>query len=629
MPHSGIVPNELFFHGNTAIRCNKSYVSNLFHPLSYSYNVTKTKRIAPAGVAICHLGCADIRIRSADEDEGGLTMIKTRFTINVETGSIDEGVITPLTLAQVFKCAPARHTVIENDGLPASVEECDEHDDKKAALEAFDEGNYTVQNLTSEGDGCDSELKDAFVNGMGKILSRQAINTYRETFAMRKTFGIAREDRTNFDASNLPRIISEPVMELTKDALAELGKKQQTPKTLRQQIESVVDQFPHLLPLLTLRISILHRPMWDRDDPVARQNWKKIVLPQTVSRIRDLQRDLLRLDSPGSLSDEVRSLMRFSRLQLQFDRYLITVANKSVNRFGAVETVLRSFYDYLNDGVFEDESGRTPVRIDAPYIDYDRLAEEILASRAARKEAEQRASEEQIVSEAFDNEACGNKDQACAPDVENDTDDPSTDDFLSKASDNACTGDAGKQDCADDACDMDGARKADEVDDAEESDDIEEPVSHTNGVGAMQLAEQTVAAVRAAEYTYALSEYEAAQAEAAGAQDGAVASSEAVSSVWGIIYSDGSIGYFDTASGEFCDKPESKPDTHAEKELTTGEDQAATLADLADSKPDDAHEVVPTNACVDGAIGDDVIDIVNGEQAEAYAQLGAQETCHA
>lgn len=77
------------------------------------------------------------------------------------------------------------------------------------------------------------------------------------------------------------------------------------------------------------------------DDPVARQNWKKVVVPQVAELAIELQRDLLRLEAPGDLDERVVQALRFGRSELRFDRFVVSIANPQVNRLSNVSDASR------------------------------------------------------------------------------------------------------------------------------------------------------------------------------------------------------------------------------------------------------------------------------------------------
>ena len=86
------------------------------------------------------------------------------------------------------------------------------------------------------------------------------------------------------------------------------------------------------------------------DDPVARQNWKKVVVPQVAELAIELQRDLLRLEAPGDLDERVVQALRFGRSKLRFDRFVVSIANPQVNRLSNVSDAMQAVYERLHDG---------------------------------------------------------------------------------------------------------------------------------------------------------------------------------------------------------------------------------------------------------------------------------------
>ena len=86
------------------------------------------------------------------------------------------------------------------------------------------------------------------------------------------------------------------------------------------------------------------------DDPVARQNWKKVVVPQVAELAIELQRDLLRLEAPGDLDERVVQALRFGRSELRFDRFVVSIANPQVNRLSNVSDAMQAVYERLHDG---------------------------------------------------------------------------------------------------------------------------------------------------------------------------------------------------------------------------------------------------------------------------------------
>lgn len=86
------------------------------------------------------------------------------------------------------------------------------------------------------------------------------------------------------------------------------------------------------------------------DDPVARQNWKKAVVPQVAELAIELQRDLLRLEAPGDLGERVVQALRFGRSELRFDRFVVSIANPQVNRLSNVSDAMQAVYERLHDG---------------------------------------------------------------------------------------------------------------------------------------------------------------------------------------------------------------------------------------------------------------------------------------
>ncbi|MCD8199829.1 MAG: hypothetical protein LUD25_02575 [Coriobacteriaceae bacterium] len=420
-------------------------------------------------------------------------MIRTTFRIIVETGELDDDLITPQVLSRVFKCAPTRHAIIKNYGLPSESVEPEEP-----------------------------------TNALGKLITAQAIRTHDETFAMRKTFGIPNTERTNIDTEHgkLPRILSEPLFERPKEAANTT-----IPKTREASMYEAIRSLPQALPTLALRVSILRRPIWEQDDPVARQNWKKVIRPQTKTRVQDLQNDLLRLEAPNNLSSEVKQALQFERLELRFDTCVLTVANTDTNRFGDVEEALDTFYELLNSDLLDIDD---VARVDAPFIDFDVLTEELEALKeAAEAPTETGESEEDSV----------------------DTDD---------SADNAESSDIG------DSEDLDEADKEDE----------KEPPSRTQGVEALHLADESNDAAQSLTF-----EFEQAEQTQDDVENEETEPENA--EVWGVIFNDGSVRYIDMGTREFCDKPESVPNGEEEQ---TGDAEVEEAAAEASSEEQTENE---------------------------------------
>lgn len=461
-------------------------------------------------------------------------MIRTNFRINVETADDGREPLDVATLCSVFKCASSRHSVVENYGLPTEQAAEDEHREG-TELEARAEAREQEHDVDEDGHEYDFRLPRT---ANGRRITPKALDIYKETFAMRRSFGIPNTKRENIDTSNgkLPRILMSSVEALFPVSSEEMLRRASRgkPKTKRQIIQEVLDRFPRVLPALGLRVSLLHRPLWDAADEVARHNWKKIVFPQVTEKVRELQRDLLRLDAYSNVAPEVRELLRFERLELRFDEHVLSIANASTNRFGEVEETLGRFYQLLNDGVF---GKREVYRVDAPFIDYDALQAELEARKAAAEAALEQA--EQAALEAA--EAQADK----VDEVSNPADDEAQDELTEAAEDVTCEDDA-------------SVETPEGTEDTAAPEGAEEPFDPYMGLAALRASEQTVRDVREQEAAYELERRQRAEAAAAATETGeaeAACPRTLCERVWGITYADGTIAYLDTQELVFVEKP--------------------------------------------------------------------------
>ena len=522
-------------------------------------------------------------------------MIHTTFRINVATEPQDAEMLTPSVLSKVFKCASAGVTRVDNHGLPADEDASEPDERPVAAAEPLDEAD--LEGMTEQERAEALARRAARVvayTANGRAITQAALDTYRETIAQRRAFGIPNTKRTNIDTEHtkLKRILAEPIDDIVA---AKPNPSRPLPKTQRARVDEACAHFPKELPCLELRASILHRPLWEADDPVARQNWKKVVLPQTVAQTVELERDLLRLETNDGFDPELVAALRFERLDVRFDRFTVSIANEDTNRFGDVEGALRDVYARVNDGSLGEGE---VARIDVPFVDYGALQARIEARIAAEEAAAEQA---RLEAEAAEQEAARLEAQVAAE--QEAAEEASTEQAaaLEGAAEEqtlatSCDETAEGADAADaeelGASDEDALAEAapDENAAASEDETEERPVSRTHGLAALRIADATCVAVRSAENAHwaevaqRKAEREAAIAEAQAAGT-AVDFGSANDRVWGVTYMDGTLRYFDSKTGEFCDMPEPEPEVEPEVEAL---DDAAGGTALDAALDDDA-----------------------------------------
>ena len=568
-------------------------------------------------------------------------MIHTTFRIKVTTPALQtEDLFDTAVLLSVFKSASATHEIAEHFGLPeldaqnalelqaqeALEEGADNQDVSEALLQVARGIDSAIASATNLADKADSI---GILNRQGRLITPEALDTYRETFVMRRSFGIPNTERTNIDTSSkkLPKILPEDVKHYFPVPSAEQLVRAMTekPKTKNQLINDACASYPKVLPSLGLRVSLLHRPLWEREDEVARHNWKKIMRPQLDERLDELQKDLLRLEVPSNIDPQVKEALQFSRLELCFDKYVLSIENTATNRFGDVGGVLDTFYTLLNDGVFGDKE---VVRIDAPFIDYDLVAlqnknymqhyfeNRVSENELARHEKEEAAQKEQA---ALDEQAEVSTTEVSA--TEASTPEASTTEMSAAE---ACTIETrAKATCAteantveaqitaqattlDAATDQDEATAQNITLDQDEADketsdtdepgednpeEEEQPQSHYQGLSALRFSEQTIHETHRNEYECARAKaQEAAILESEkekAAENGGIWMPALRKRVWGVIFSDGSIAYLDSVTKEFCDLPEIETDDEANNESVADDDSCCDTPDTSESTADD------------------------------------------
>lgn len=517
-------------------------------------------------------------------------MIRTNFRIVVETCEEDDSPLDTYALASVFKSASARLKEHPNHGLPVD-EETGGEDAVAEELAHVDESTLTDDErarLRKE------RLRRYPTTAAGVPITPRALDIYKETFAMRRSFGIPNTQRPNIDTSSkkLPKILPETIEKLFPLSSEEqlLKAAQSKPKTQQQLIADTLDAFPRRLPGLTLRASLLHRPIWDANDEVARHNWKQIVLPQTKRAVRELQRDLLRLEVESNISPEVKERLRFDRLNLQVDPYVLSIANDETNRFADAGALLERFYRLLNAGAFGD---KRVVRVDMPAIDYDALETELRAEVAA--EAAQAEAEEQAEAQAErepEPETAPEAQKTASAETETGAQDQAP--YL-KSPEDACgeppaDADAESAPAADSlpasSDPAEGETPLANAADPGGTEEEAEPPSHYQGASALHFAEQTLYEVRAHERDVAQARAQAAkereEARAEQAAEGKVLAPEAGGRVWSVIFADGELAYFDCVAESFCDKPAAEaPKAAAGADANEPADAAAEQAPSA------------------------------------------------
>lgn len=513
-------------------------------------------------------------------------MIHTTFRINVATEPQDAEMLTPSVLSKVFKCASAGVTRVDNHGLPADEDASEPDERPVAAAEPLDEAD--LEGMTEQERAEALARRAARVvayTANGRAITQAALDTYRETIAQRRAFGIPNTKRTNIDTEHtkLKRILAEPIDDIVA---AKPNPSRPLPKTQRARVDEACAHFPKELPCLELRASILHRPLWEADDPVARQNWKKVVLPQTVAQTVELERDLLRLETNDGFDPELVAALRFERLDVRFDRFTVSIANEDTNRFGDVEGALRDVYARVNDGSLGEGE---VARIDVPFVDYGALQARIEARIAAEEAAAEQA---RLEAEAAEQEAARLEAQAAAEQTEPQTLATSCEETAEGEIATDAEGALAEAVPEGEAADIASAEDAPAGDENAEGAEAEErPVSRTHGLAALRIADATCVAVRSAENAHwaevarRKAEREAAVAEAQAAGT-AVDFGSANDRVWGVTYMDGTLRYFDSKTGEFCDMPEPEP------EVETLDDAAGDAA-LDDDAAGDASS--PSN----------------------------------
>lgn len=562
-------------------------------------------------------------------------MLRTNFRVVVGVDERSKNVLDDHMLARIFKCAPARLEVLAPFGLAEPQPEADEEGgiDCQGVLDAVAKLPRTIT---------------------GKPITPKAMQIYRETFAMRHAFGIPNTERSNIDTSSakLPKIVAESVERYFPHSVEEtLARAAQKPvQTKRQRIEQTLAAFPRRVPTLALRVSLLHKPLWDASDEVARHNWKKIVLPQLKSTLDELQRDLIRLEVPSNLSQEVKDLLHFSRLEVRFDECVLSFANEEDNRLVDVVGALEQYYELINEQAFGQ---REVYRVDVPFVDYDAL-EALL--REEQQAFEQACAEQRVALEAAQDgqadssaeDACDDREgfgaqRACAQDfgaqepcegVQGETPQPDEGACLPDVSDEgpACadaSAGASADACADQLDEQQpNAAQALEASAAEapgeEGQDPEtQPASHYQGAAALRFAEETVSSARLRRievFSARAQRAEERQARRAAALEAGQTYLDSLAErVWGVIFADGSLEHFDSEKRQFCPMPDanstedlaqdsceapalqSAASTEGQKTCASARDDAFAQAD--GSAPDaDAEEGLTTDApsCAQG-----------------------------
>ncbi len=499
-------------------------------------------------------------------------MIHTTFRVKVTTAlPEEEELLDTATLLSVFKCASATHDVASNFGLPV----CEEGKVADGESGAADDTLLQTARAIDSAHAALADAKDkaraiGIPNRQGRLITPKALDIYRETFVMRRSFGIPNTQRANVDTTSkkLPKILPEDVSRYfptpAAEQLAQAMTKQ--PKTKTQLVDAMLTRFPQVLPALSMRISVLHRPLWERDDEVARHNWKKVVRPQLAECLHELQKDLLRLEVPSNVGQNVKDALRFSRLDLRFDKYIVSVANEDVNRFGHVDEVLDTFYDLLNNGAFGQ---RDVVRVDAPFFDFDAVREQneirkaryLEAAEQAEREAKEAARaqaerEEQWARDAaWAQEAISAAEQLARKEAASDKfDDAAT----SAEADIAAVGEPTTDGAGAAEGESTGNAPGAEPDAAAETPNEEEP-SHYQGAAALHFSEQTVWESRRIEWENvqrrAALEAQREQEREKAVETGSVWMPELRQRVWGVLFADGTYAYLDSATGTFCEAP--------------------------------------------------------------------------
>ena len=547
-------------------------------------------------------------------------MIHTTFRINVVTPPlVQEDLLGVETLATIFKSASASHEVNPRFGLPAPENEIGEKPAAQAAIDddAVIKAAQTVDKAVEKvGEIADKAQSIGILNRQGRLITPDALDAYRETFVMRRSFGIPTAKRSNIDTSSkkLPKILPEDITKFFPTPSAEQLARAalSAPRTKRQIIDETLALSPQPLPSLALRVSMLHRPLWDRNDEVARHNWKKVLRPQLAECLYELQKDLMRLEVPSNISLEVKDELRFERLDVTFDKYIISVANKSTNRFGDVEEVVEQFYTLLNDRAFGDKE---VIRVDAPFIDrgvvqaqnelkrqhYLQAAREKQAAEdeqaRLQAEREQRWLEEAQQAQAVIDQVQsdiekqrGETGQADAPAQQAQVEQAPAEQADRLEGEAAPGADgltaAGEEDgpitvSPDGPNAAEGESAPAAAEGSESEPEADEPESHYQGASALLFSQQTIHETRLNELEAlrARQEEEREREEAlqAAAEQGIELLPELHDRVWGITFEDGTIAYFDTLENAFVEMPEPKPEPAED----AGTDDAADAANAA------------------------------------------------
>ena len=536
-------------------------------------------------------------------------MIHTTFRVRVTTAEPEENdLLDTATLLSVFKCASATHEVAANFGLPDEGET----DAPEVGGGSKDEAGNALLQTARTIDSARAIIADAkekgraigIPNRQGRLITPEALDIYRETFVMRRSFGMPNTQRTNIDASSkkLPKILPEDVSRYFPVPSAERLAQAMTarPKTKPRQMDEALRAYPQPLPSLGLRVSILHRPLWDRDDEVARRNWKKVVRPQLSECLYELQKDLLRLEVPSNVDQDVKEALRFSRLDLRFDNCILSVANESTNRIGDVEETLDTFYALLNDGAFGD---REVIRVDAPFVDYDavRSQNEERKERFLEKQAQAQAQAEEAARLQAEREEQWQRDAERAQEAidgaersarEELAEDTAQEDALR----NACAdeqpvaerekleGDERIAAAAESGSADAGAESVTDPDDMG-ADEAEDEPSHYQGAAALRFSEETVYETHRNEWDDAQRRAEAQtareQERKKAAEEGGIWLPELRERVWGVFFSDGSSAYIDSATGRFCDAPAQEDDEEAVTDAGADAADGSGAADIA------------------------------------------------
>lgn len=526
-------------------------------------------------------------------------MIHTTFRVKVTTAQPEEEeLLDTATLLSVFKCASATHDVAPNFGLPACEEgEAADRDDGAADDALLQTARAIDSAHAALADAKGKARAIGIPNRQGRLITPEALDIYRETFVMRRSFGIPNTQRANVDTTSkkLPKILPEDVSRYfptpSAEQLAQAMTKQ--PKTKAQLADAVLTRFPQVLPALSMRISVLHRPLWERDDEVARHNWKKVVRPQLAECLHELQKDLLRLEVPSNVGKNVKDALRFSRLDLRFDKYIVSIANEGVNRIGNVDEVLDTFYGLLNSGAFGQQE---VVRIDAPFVDFDAVRKQNEICKARYLEAAEQAEREaeEAARAQTEREEQWARDAAQAQEAISAAEQLAREEAANSKFDDAATGAeadiaAVGEPAGEGASTVEGEHagnapgtEADAATDAAAETPSEEEPNHYQGAAALHFSEQTVWESHRIEWENvqrrAALEAQREQEREKAAEAGGVWMPELRQRVWGVLFADGTYAYLDSATGTFCEAP--APDDQAADpaadQAPEGEQDAAT-----------------------------------------------------